>query len=630
MSSYSNRIAAYNARMKVYGAESDNTQTTEQQGCDCDNNNYVTFAFYNNIEDAAKDKYPGGLAFSHDPSIGSGAIFKEGQIVTSKVLEISLTDERLDQAISSSATAKAGTVNVKYVDNAGLIKELTFQTVNQDYVKEMIAAMSASNTTVNSVDSFLKKTDNVTAICEHVSRVIDVQTTKTPEGYVQYKVNFKYEELYNEIIRDLKADDYIGNKSNDEKQDVLIEKNTIKIDAVEESLKKNEETMIAELAKVNDQIKELHATDESIKEALSPIKASYIADAKVMVNVPEEGEEPSLKDTVVLAKMNESESSTIEFDIPNEDFYNKVSELETAFSLSVEEMNAITKRIDSLESTDGSVWRELTGLHTAIDELAEKTSQEQEVLKEAIDSSLAELSESFNNKLESNAEIQNESLKTLESDLKNEIASVSDSVEALSEKMDAEDASLLGAMNGINNELSGQIEALDMKVDLNKQAADDMCLDISTSLNKRIDEQAEQTSEDYDRLIETVDEKFNKVNEELGSMNVAIEELGVDCSAFIEEAKKSLDEVQKVSDELTEIVESINDKFDSSINEIHGRLDEIGDNIETLNTNYSERFLKIDTSINALRNDFESFRTEINNKLNNAIIDIETLMQEIN
>ena len=51
MSSYSNRIAAYNTKMKVYGSQMSQPEELEPVQ---DDTNYVTFAFYENIEDAAK------------------------------------------------------------------------------------------------------------------------------------------------------------------------------------------------------------------------------------------------------------------------------------------------------------------------------------------------------------------------------------------------------------------------------------------------------------------------------------------------------------------------------------------------------------------------------------------------
>lgn len=630
MSSYSNRIAAYNTKMKVYGSQMSQPEELEPVQ---DDTNYVTFAFYENIEDAAKDMYPGGISFAHDKSMGTGAIFKEGKIVSSKVLEVLYSDEPLASELNGSLTAKAGLVSIKYVDNNGLVQTMQFQTVNQAFVKEMIAKISVSNEASENMDKFLKRTDNISAICEHIHRIIDVSTSVSSEGYTQYKVNFKYEELYREIVRDLKADDHIGGNiksERDDKQDEAISKNSEEISALRGKVEAHYIECNDNLKQVKEEVEKLIATDAEVKEATAVIKGSYINDVKVMVQTPEDGEKESLKDILVLSKKMNEDDELIEVEVPNEEFYHKFNEIETGFSLNIEELDKVSKKVEALEDQDGNIYKELTALHSSMDKLEDEVENEVKTsvdeLKSALNSSMDELKEWTNASLETNAQNQAEAIANVKTELSSDISSDRAKIEEIEAGYKESDESIRATIDekviAINERLDENIGA----VETLRNEFTTVIVDLSTGVSAEISQLREETANDLDNLIDSIDAKFNKVHTDIESMNGNINKLSEDCNAFISEAQVSLEEVQKVSEELTGIVDGANTKFDSSFFALETKIESLTTEVEEKNAELVERIEKIDSSLAGLYDEYNNFKTEINNKLNNAIIDIETLM----
>jgi len=87
----------------------------------------VSFS-YGTIEEAANDLTPGALSFGYDEATKAGAVFRVGKLVSSKVLDV---------VISDTETDGVGLVSVKYIDYDGTVKTHTFNSVSESKINEL-------------------------------------------------------------------------------------------------------------------------------------------------------------------------------------------------------------------------------------------------------------------------------------------------------------------------------------------------------------------------------------------------------------------------------------------------------------------------------------------------------------
>lgn len=119
----------------------------------------VKFA-YGTLDKAAKATTDGQIAFGYDASTGAGAIYVGGNLVTSKILDITKADTA---KVTGVTDGKAETITVKYVDAAGAVQSTNFAVVDQKLVQELIAAQAASdNTRIEALENYAKA-DNIAA-----------------------------------------------------------------------------------------------------------------------------------------------------------------------------------------------------------------------------------------------------------------------------------------------------------------------------------------------------------------------------------------------------------------------------------------------------------------------------------
>ena len=86
------------------------------------------------IKQAFDDRTVGGVNFGYDDEHDSGAIFIEGKLFSSRVLDIVLSD--------NSDNSK--NVKILYVDSEGYVQEKIFETTDKQLVDDLISAAIAS------------------------------------------------------------------------------------------------------------------------------------------------------------------------------------------------------------------------------------------------------------------------------------------------------------------------------------------------------------------------------------------------------------------------------------------------------------------------------------------------------
>ena len=119
----------------------------------------VKFA-YGTLAKAAEAKTDGQIAFGYDETTKAGAIYVGGNLVTSKILDITKADT---VKVDGVTDGKAETITVKYVDAAGAVQSKDFAVVDQKLVQELIAAQAAAdNTRIKALEDYAKAT-NITA-----------------------------------------------------------------------------------------------------------------------------------------------------------------------------------------------------------------------------------------------------------------------------------------------------------------------------------------------------------------------------------------------------------------------------------------------------------------------------------
>ena len=130
----------------------------------------VKFA-YGTLAKAAAATTDGQIAFGYDETTKAGAIYVGGNLVTSKILDITKADTAKVEGVT---TGVAETITVKYVDAAGAVQSTNFAVVDQKLVQELIAAQAeADNARIKALETYAKAT-NITAA--------DGAVTVTPAG----------------------------------------------------------------------------------------------------------------------------------------------------------------------------------------------------------------------------------------------------------------------------------------------------------------------------------------------------------------------------------------------------------------------------------------------------------------
>lgn len=130
----------------------------------------VKFA-YGTLAKAAAATTDGQIAFGYDETTGAGAIYVGGNLVTSKILDITKADT---DKVAGVTQGVAETITVKYVDENGAVQSTNFAVVDQKLVQELIAAQAAAdNTRIEALETYAKAT-NITAA--------DGAVTVTPVG----------------------------------------------------------------------------------------------------------------------------------------------------------------------------------------------------------------------------------------------------------------------------------------------------------------------------------------------------------------------------------------------------------------------------------------------------------------
>ena len=89
----------------------------------------VSFA-YGSIIAAASDTTPGSINFGYDEEHKAGAIFRMGKLVTSRVIDIILSDKE---------TEGVHKVTVKFIDTDGVVREKKFDTVDENLINTLLS-----------------------------------------------------------------------------------------------------------------------------------------------------------------------------------------------------------------------------------------------------------------------------------------------------------------------------------------------------------------------------------------------------------------------------------------------------------------------------------------------------------
>ena len=89
----------------------------------------VSFA-YGSIIAAASDTTPGSINFGYDEEHKAGAIFRMGKLVTSRVIDIILSDKE---------TEGVHKVTVKFIDTDGVVREKEFDTVDESLINTLLS-----------------------------------------------------------------------------------------------------------------------------------------------------------------------------------------------------------------------------------------------------------------------------------------------------------------------------------------------------------------------------------------------------------------------------------------------------------------------------------------------------------
>ena len=89
----------------------------------------VSFA-YGSIIAAASDTTPGSINFGYDEEHKAGAIFRMGKLVTSRVIDIILSDKE---------TEGVHKVTVKFVDTDGTVRTKEFDTVDESLINTLVS-----------------------------------------------------------------------------------------------------------------------------------------------------------------------------------------------------------------------------------------------------------------------------------------------------------------------------------------------------------------------------------------------------------------------------------------------------------------------------------------------------------
>ena len=88
----------------------------------------VSFA-YGSIIAAASDTTPGSINFGYDEEHKAGAIFRMGKLVTSRVIDIILSDKE---------TEGVHKVTVKFIDTDGVVRTKEFDTVDESLLNTLV------------------------------------------------------------------------------------------------------------------------------------------------------------------------------------------------------------------------------------------------------------------------------------------------------------------------------------------------------------------------------------------------------------------------------------------------------------------------------------------------------------
>ena len=96
----------------------------------------VSFA-YGSIIEAASNTTPGSINFGYDEEHKAGAIFRMGKLVTSRVIDIILSDKETDGVHK---------VTVKFIDADGVVRTKEFDTVDKSLINTLI------NNTIDDVE----------------------------------------------------------------------------------------------------------------------------------------------------------------------------------------------------------------------------------------------------------------------------------------------------------------------------------------------------------------------------------------------------------------------------------------------------------------------------------------------
>ena len=130
----------------------------------------VKFA-YGSLDKAAKATTDGQIAFGYDETTKAGAIYVGGNLVTSKILDITKADT---EKVAGVTAGVAETITVKYVDENGAVQSTNFAVVDQKLVQELIAARAeADNARIEALETYAKATNIAAA---------DGALTVTPAG----------------------------------------------------------------------------------------------------------------------------------------------------------------------------------------------------------------------------------------------------------------------------------------------------------------------------------------------------------------------------------------------------------------------------------------------------------------
>ena len=130
----------------------------------------VKFA-YGSLDKAAKATTDGQIAFGYDKTTKAGAIYVGGNLVTSKILDITKADTAKVAGVTAGV---AETITVKYVDENGAVQSTNFAVVDQKLVQELIAARAeADNARIEALETYAKATNIAAA---------DGALTVTPTG----------------------------------------------------------------------------------------------------------------------------------------------------------------------------------------------------------------------------------------------------------------------------------------------------------------------------------------------------------------------------------------------------------------------------------------------------------------